>query len=77
MMCLAIEISHLQNYTNWPKGSNAYIKLAFGSIALKLFNLGQTPMLHGWDGVLQLASIPYSSKHNDGHYDQTVLVLFH
>ena len=34
-------------------------------------------MLHGWDGVLQLASLPFSSKHNDGHYGQTVLFLFH
>uniref|UniRef100_A0A4W5NB86 Synaptotagmin-like protein 1 n=1 Tax=Hucho hucho TaxID=62062 RepID=A0A4W5NB86_9TELE len=37
-----------------------------------------TPVLHGWDGVLRLASIPlFSSKHNDGHYGQTVLFLFH
>ena len=37
------------------------------------------PMLHGWDGVLQLACKPppFSSKHNDGHYGQTVLFLFH
>ena len=37
-----------------------------------------TPVLHGWDGVLRLASLPpFSSKHNDGHYGQTVLSLFH
>jgi hypothetical protein len=35
-------------------------------------------MLHGWDGVLRLASLHISScKHNDGHYGQTVLFLFH
>ena len=37
-----------------------------------------TPMLHGWDGVLGLCKPPpFSSKHNDGHYGQTVLFLFH
>ena len=37
-----------------------------------------SPMLHGWDGVLRLASHPpFSSKHNDGHYGKTVLFLFH
>jgi hypothetical protein len=31
-------------------------------------------MLHGWDGFLWLASLtPFSSKHSDGHYGQTVL----
>uniref|UniRef100_A0AAZ3S903 Uncharacterized protein n=1 Tax=Oncorhynchus tshawytscha TaxID=74940 RepID=A0AAZ3S903_ONCTS len=29
------------------------------------------------DGVLRLASLPFSSKHNDGHCGQTVLFLFH
>ena len=36
-----------------------------------------THVLHGWDGVLWLASPPFSSKHNNGHYGQTVLFLFH
>ena len=30
-----------------------------------------TPLLHGWDGVPQAS--PLSSKHNDGHYGQTVI----
>jgi hypothetical protein len=34
-------------------------------------------MLHGWDGVLFLASLPpFSYKLNNGHYGQTVLFLF-
>ena len=31
-------------------------------------------MLHGWDAC---KPPPFSSKHNDGHYGQTVLFLFH
>jgi hypothetical protein len=37
-----------------------------------------TAVLHGWDGVLWLARLPhFSSKHNNCHYGQTVLFLFH
>ena len=37
-----------------------------------------TPMLHGWDGCSSACRPPpFSSKHNDGHYGQTVLFLFH
>ena len=32
-----------------------------------------TPVLHGWG----LQASPFSSKHNDGHYSQTVPFLFH
>ena len=36
-----------------------------------------TPVLHGWDGVLRLASLSLFPPNNDGHYGQTVLFLFH
>ena len=38
-----------------------------------------TSVLHSCDGVLRPASLPlsFSSKHNNGHYIQTVLFLFH
>ena len=37
-----------------------------------------TPVLHGWDGVLRLARLPlFSTKHNDGHYGQTITFLLH
>ena len=37
-----------------------------------------TPVLHGWDGVLRLASLPlFPPKHNHRHCGQTVLFLFH
>ena len=35
-----------------------------------------TPVRHGWDGVLQLASLPLF-PHNNGHCGQTGLFLFH
>ena len=35
-------------------------------------------VLHGWDGIFRACKPPpFSSIHNDGHYGQTVLFLFH
>ena len=35
-----------------------------------------TPVLHHWDGVIWLARLSFSFKHNDGYYGQTVIFLF-
>ena len=38
--------------------------------------ISATPVLHGWDGILLLASIPLFPPNING-YGQTVLFLFH
>ncbi|CDQ64502.1 unnamed protein product [Oncorhynchus mykiss] len=38
---------------------------------------GGSIMLWGWCSSACKPPPPFSSKHNDGHYDQTVLCLFH
>ena len=36
-----------------------------------------THVLHGWDGVLRLASLPLFPPNINAHYGQTIIFMFH